>query len=401
MSNSLTIIGAGPAGMSAALFAARRGTAVTLIEGNPTVGRKLLVTGAGRANLTNRNVSAERYTCSDPAWMETVLTRFGYAELTAFLAQTGILTYTTPDGWCYPLSESAQTVVDAFACALDEAGVTLRLDHKVTSIRSTSRGFELSFKTQRSLWCEQLLVAAGGSAYPDLGSRGQLFPMLQQLGHTVIPPRPALAPVTCDMTPWRALQGVRLDAKVRLYDGSALIAESCGNLIFTSWGLNGPAVMDLSHHISARPNGRLRLELNPLFASEEALRALLREKRRSSTPLRVLLGATLPPKLPPVVIQMAGFAPDVRVNEIPEQALPYLFALLTALPFTVTGTRGFEFCQVSAGGVPVSEVDPQTMRSRILPNLLLAGETLDVVGPCGGYNLHFAFSSGAIAGMGA
>jgi predicted flavoprotein YhiN len=115
----------------------------------------------------------------------------------------------------------------------------------------------------------------------------------------------------------------------------------------------------------------------------------------------VLLGATLPPKLPPVVIQMAGFAPDVQVNEIPEQALPYLFALLTALPFTVTGTRGFEFCQVSAGGVPVSEVDPQTMRSRILPNLLLAGETLDVVGPCGGYNLHFAFSSGAIAGMGA
>ena len=387
--------------MTAALFAAHQGAAVTLIDGNSTVGRKLLVTGAGRANLTNRNVTAQRYTCSDPAWMETVLARFGYAELTAFLAQIGILTYTTPDGWCYPLSESAQTVVEAFTAALEEADVTLRLDHKVTSIRNTSRGFELSFKTQRPLWCEQLLVAAGGAAYPDLGSRGQLFPLLQQLGHTILPPRPALAPVTCDMTPWRALQGVRLDAKVRLYDGSALIAETCGNLIFTAWGLNGPAVMDLSHHISARPKSQLRLELNPLFASEEALRALLREKRHSPTPLRVLLGSVLPPKLPPVVIQMAGFAPDVRVNEVPEQALPYLFALLTALPFTVTGTRGFEFCQVSAGGVPVSEVDPLTMRSTIVPNLLLAGETLDVVGPCGGYNLHFAFSSGAIAGMGA
>jgi len=399
MSGNLTIIGAGPAGMTAALFAAHHGAAVTLIEGNPTVGRKLLVTGAGRANLTNRNVAAARYTCSDPAWMETVLARFGYAELTAFLAQIGILTYTTPDGWCYPLSESAQTVVEAFSAALEEAGVTLQLDHKVTSIRNTSRGFELSFKTQRSLWCEQLLVAAGGAAYPDLGSRGQLFPLLQQLGHTILPPRPALAPVTCDMTPWRALQGVRLDAAVRLFAGSQLLAETTGNLIFTAWGLNGPAVMDLSHHVSARPGADLRLELNPLFASEGALRALLRDQRHSETPLNVLLGAALPPKLPPLVLERLGFAADTRIRDVSDQALTRLFALLTALPFTVSGVRGFEYCQVSAGGVPVNEVDPLTMRSRLLPGLQLAGEILDVTGPCGGYNLHFAFASGAIAGM--
>jgi predicted Rossmann fold flavoprotein len=202
------------------------------------------------------------------------------------------------------------------------------------------------------------------------------------------------------MTPWRALQGGRLDVQAKLYEGSQLLAETTGNLIFTAWGLNGPAVMDLSHHVSARPGANLRLELNPLFASEAQLRALLREKQGSPTPLAVLLGAVLPPKLPPVLIKMAGFAPDVRVNQVPAKALPYLFALLTALPFTVTGTRGFEFCQVSAGGVPVSEVDPLTMRSLLVPNLLLAGETLDVVGPCGGYNLHFAFSTGALAGMG-
>ena len=400
MAKDLTIIGAGPAGMTAALFAARGGAQVTLFDGNASVGRKLLVTGAGRANLTNRELSASLYTCADAAWLEGVFARFGYPELLAFLESIGVLTYTTHDGWCYPLSESAQTVVDAFAAALEEAGVRLLLDHKVVSIRNTNPGFEVGFKTQRPHACGNLLVAAGGAAYPALGSRGQLFPMLESLGHTVLPPRPALAPLTCDMPPWRALQGVRLDAQAKLYEGSQLLAETTGNLIFTAWGLNGPAVMDLSHHVSARPGANLRLELNPLFASEAQLRTLLREKQGSPAPLAVLLGAVLPPKLPPVLIKMAGFAPDVRVNQVPAKALPYLFALLTALPFTVTGTRGFEFCQVSAGGVPVSEVDPLTMRSLLVPNLLLAGETLDVVGPCGGYNLHFAFTTGALAGMG-
>lgn len=399
MTRELTIIGAGPAGMTAALFAARSGARVTLIDGNPVVGRKLLVSGAGRANLTNRGLAAARYACKDPAWLADVLSHFGYDEAIHFFESIGVLTYCTPDGWCYPLSESAQTVVSAFNAALESAGVRLLLDHKVTSMRKMQQGFEIGFKTQRPLTSPALLVAAGGAAYPTLGSRGQLFPLLEELGHHIIPPRPALAPLTCDMTPWRALQGVRLDAAVRLFAGSQQLAETTGNLIFTAWGLNGPAVMDLSHHVSARPGADLRLELNPLFASEGALRALLRDQRHSETPLNVLLGAALPPKLPPLVLERLGFAADTRMRDVSDQALTRLFALLTALPFTVSGVRGFEYCQVSAGGVPVNEVDPLTMRSRLLPGLQLAGEILDVTGPCGGYNLHFAFASGAIAGM--
>lgn len=401
MAKELTIIGAGPAGMTAALFAARAGAKVTLIEGNASVGRKLLVTGAGRCNLSNQNAKAESYTCEDGQWIQQVLSRFGYAELLDFLESVGILTCATIDGWCYPLSESAQTVVDAFAAALEQADVSLLLDHKVTSIRNTGHGFEIGFKTQRAVECETLLVAAGGAAYPTLGSRGQLFPMLKELGHTIHPVVPALAPVTCEMSAYSRLQGVRLDANVKLYEDQELLAETTGNLIFTSWGLNGPAVMDLSHHISTRPDARLRLALNPLFASEAALRSLVREKRYTSTLLTILLGAALPPKLAMAVLPMAGLTIHAKVNEVSDADLEKVFALLTALPFKVTGVRGFEYCQVSAGGVPVSEVDPATMRSRVVPNLLLAGETLDVVGPCGGYNLQFAFSTGAIAGMGA
>lgn len=401
MAKELTIIGAGPAGMTAALFAARAGAKVTLIEGNASVGRKLLVTGAGRCNLSNQNAKAESYTCEDGQWIQQVLSRFGYAELLDFLESVGILTCATIDGWCYPLSESAQTVVDAFAAALEQADVSLLLDHKVTSIRNTGHGFEIGFKTQRAVECETLLVAAGGAAYPTLGSRGQLFPMLKELGHTIHPVVPALAPVTCEMSAYSRLQGVRLDANVKLYEDQELLAETTGNLIFTSWGLNGPAVMDLSHHISTRPDARLHLALNPLFASETALRSLVREKRYTSTLLTILLGAALPPKLAMAVLPMAGLTIHAKVNEVSDADLEKVFALLTALPFKVTGVRGFEYCQVSAGGVPVSEVDPATMRSRVVPNLLLAGETLDVVGPCGGYNLQFAFSTGAIAGMGA
>lgn len=399
MHTPLTIIGAGPAGMTAALFAARSGEKVRLIDANEQVGRKLLVTGSGRANLTNQRMDAGRYTCANPAWMQTLLGRFGHPELIDFLNEIGVLTYSTSDGWCYPLSESAQTVVETFANALRLAGVELVLNTRVTAIRKSPAGFDLDLSSGATLSTQRLIVAAGGRAYPTLGSRGELFPFLKTLGHTIIPLSPALAPVTCDMKPYKSLSGIRLDAHVSLFENSSLLAETTGNLIFTDWGLNGPAVMDLSYHISARPSARLELTLNPLFAAEPALRDLIARKRTTPTQLRTLLGAALPPKLAPVLLARAGLTPDALVNQVNEYQLEKLLRICTALPFRVTGVRGFEYCQVSAGGVPVSEVDALNMRSLIVPGLSLVGETLDVVGPCGGYNLQFAFSSGAVAGM--
>jgi predicted Rossmann fold flavoprotein len=399
MSNNVTIIGAGPSGMTAALFASRAGAHVRLVDSNPTVGRKLLVTGSGRANLTNQRMDANKFTCADPIWIQTLLGIFGHGELIHFLESIGVLTFSTADGWCYPISESAQTVVDAFENALKLAKVDLVLNTKVKDINSSQQGYTLTLDSGEALNCERLIVAAGGKAYPTLGSRGELFGSLKALGHSILPLAPALAPVTCEMSSYKKLLGVRLDAHASLYHGDTLLAETTGNLIFTQWGLNGPAVMDLSHHISTRPEASIELRLNLLSTNEPALRALFNNQRNTSTPLRVLLGSVLPPKVPPVLLSMAGFPVTVLVNELDDAQIEKLFHLLTALPLKVTGVRGFEYCQISAGGVSVSEVDPLTMQSRITPNLTLVGETLDVVGPCGGYNLHFAFSSGAIAGM--
>jgi len=201
------------------------------------------------------------------------------------------------------------------------------------------------------------------------------------------------------MSSWKALSGVRFDARASLYENSSLLAETTGNLILTEWGLNGPAVMDLSHHISTRSNVKLELRLNPLFNSEVELHDLITRKRSTDTPLRVLLASVLSPKLPPVLIARAGYPLDVPINELNDEQTEKVLKIATSMPFKVTGVRGFEYCQVSAGGVPVSEVDPLNMRSRLISGLTLVGETLDVVGPCGGYNLQYAFSSGAVAGM--
>jgi predicted Rossmann fold flavoprotein len=401
---TIAVIGAGPAGMAAALAAAGRGAAVTIFERNSDVGRKLLVTGSGRCNLTNAAVAPEKYSCADPAWMGTLLGRFGVRELTGFLRQIGVPAYSTSDGWYYPLSNSAHSVVAAFHQALLQAKVTLRMKTQVRDIHSAKNEWILSFAGEgggpdKSF--RKVIVAAGGMAYPTLGSRGELFPILRNLGHTLLPKRPALAPVIVELGPLVHLQGVRLDAGVEVWQGANRIAGSAGNIIFTEWGLNGPGVMNLSHFISADPRGEFELSLDFLRFFDAEFSDLLQAKRATPTPLNVFLAAFFSPKTAALLPQLAGLTEGTGLDQLEEGALQKLIRSLRDVRLRVKGVKGFDVCQVSAGGIPVTEADPQTMESRIAAGLHLAGETLDAVGPCGGFNLHFAFASGALAGSAA
>lgn len=397
------IVGAGPAGMMAALQAAAQGARVTLYDTNRTVGRKLLVTGNGRCNLTNSSVTAARYATTDPAFLETVLGRFGRMELIAALQELGIPTYATVDGWYYPLSNSAAAVVEAFAAALDQSGVELCLQTKISDIRPGVEGFVLEVGgPSHAHTVQRVIVAAGGKAYPSLGSRGECFPLLERMGHTIVPVRPALAPIRAQVKQFHKLQGVRLDVGLALYKGDQKLGRTVGNLMFTQFGFSGPAAMDLSHLVSAHLGGGdlcLTLDLIPRHLPE--LRQLIARKRSQPIPLSVVLGAVLPVKIPPVFQGLAGLPAGTRLSQVADQDLERLLGLLTGISVEVKGTRGFQFSQVSTGGVPVTEVDPQSMESRRVRGLYLAGEVLDVVGPCGGYNLQFAFTSGALAGMAA
>ncbi len=400
----IAIIGAGASGMAAALQAAWNGAAVTLFERNESVGRKLLVTGSGRCNITNESVKAAKYTCADPAWMKTLLQAFGLRDLLAMLSSIGIPVQKTSDGWYYPLSNSAQSVVEAFSSALQLAGVQVVCQAQVTSLRAGKQGFLVQYsmdgKKQKQP-CEQVIVSAGGAAYPSLGSRGELFPMLEHLGHTVLPKRPALAPLVVTLGSLRALQGMRLNVGASLWNGSRQLAAARGNLIFTEWGLNGPAVMDISHHVSANPGANLELSLNLLEYVQEDFDHLLAQKRESDIPVHIFLDAFFPPKVSAVYLKNARLPDDTPLRRVDDSALERLIERLKNTRLLVKDVRGFEFCQVSAGGVPVNEVDPRTLESLRVKNLFLTGETLDVVGPCGGYNLQFAFSSGALAGRAA
>lgn len=392
------IIGAGPAGMMAALEACKSGAEVLLFDGNLSVGRKLLVTGSGRCNLTNSAVAADRYHCPDRSWIGAVLKGFGHDDLLRYLREIGVLTYATADGWCYPRSESAAAVTAIFDAVLHQAGIEIHTSTLIKAIKRSGQGFVITSHTSQSFKVDRLVIASGGKAYPSLGSDGALFPVLQKMGHRIVPVLPALAPILADMKAYHKLQGVRLDAQVSLYEKNSLLGSAIGNLIFTEWGLNGPAVMDLSHLVSARIGADLRLELNLLFDCEADLRGMIKKQREHPVSLSVLLGSALPPKVPPVVLNMAGILADVIIKDMSQDQLEKTLFLLTHLPFRVTGVRGFEYCQVSSGGVAVDEVDPRSMQSKIIPGLFFAGEILDVTGPCGGYNLQFAFSSGFLAG---
>jgi predicted Rossmann fold flavoprotein len=401
---TVAVIGAGASGMMAALLAARRGAAVTLFERNSQVGRKLLVSGSGRCNITNAAAAAPKYACADPAWLDTLFSYFGVDDLLGLLGEIGIAVYHTPDGWYYPRSDSAQTVVDAFASALQIAGVRLRAGAQATGISRSRGGFNLRIRQdgpEKDEFFERVIVSAGGKAYPSLGTRGELFPALEQVGHTVLPKRPALAPLLVDLGPLHELQGVRLDAGVTLYEGKACLAAASGNLIFTQFGINGPAVMDVSYQVSARPSASLTLALDLLDFHRREFNNLLGRLRSTPAPVRVLLGAFFPPKVGALYLRLAKLPADARLDQIEDRSLDRLVASLQDTRLAVKGVRDFEYCQVSAGGVPVTEVDPQTLESRRVPGLYLTGETLDVVGPCGGYNLQFAFSSGALAGLAA
>jgi hypothetical protein len=294
--------------------------------------------------------------------------------------------------------------VDTFAAALELAGVEVYARHKIVSIRRAQGKFTLGADCPdgaRTYAVERVVVASGGKAHPALGSRGECFPLLEKLGHTVVPVHPALVPIRADVKRFHKLQGVRMDVGLALFQEDEKLGQTEGNMLFTQFGFSGPAPMDLSHLVSTRAGASLRLTIDLIPRGLEELRQLVARKRAEPVPLRVVLGAVLPVKVPPVFLGLVGLSPDVRLDRVSDRDVEKLLALLTGVSVRVKGTREFKFSQLSTGGVPVMEVDPRSMASRRVPGLYLAGEVLDVVGPCGGYNLQFAFGSGAIAGMAA
>ena len=395
----IAIIGAGPAGIMAALEARKKQADVLLIDANPSVGRKLAATGSGRCNLTNTHAQPERYHTSSPKNLMKIFSKFGNENLIAWLENLGIFTYATEDGWVYPISNSAQNVVDILAAHLIDAGIEKYPQTFITNLQLTGNKFKLSTQdSSRSFIAEQVIIATGGPAYPQLGARDNIYTILKRLGHTILPVKPALAPVLTDAKSFHKLQGVRLDAGTTLMTEGREIGRTAGNIIFTSWGLNGPGVMDLSHLVSLHSNEELELRLDFLPNQPERLQELIQKQIRSSIPFCLILESFLPSKVAYFLLEQCQISKEKTVNQINESEISRVLQALHNQIIIIKGVKGFKECQLSIGGVPLSEIDPDNMQSLKVPGLYLAGEILDVNGPCGGYNLQWAFTSGFVAG---
>lgn len=396
------IIGGGAAGLAAAVFLSRlsggRLTAVVLEKG-PRVGKKLLATGNGTCNLSNRHATVAHYHGQDPHFAVPALAAFPPAETVAFFTAIGVECVERENGRIYPLCAQAGAVLDCLRLTLAAEGTPEECSAPVTAIRPVPGGFLLYKEdgTQRAV--RRVLVCVGGAASPALGGSADGYGLLTALGHTRTPLFPAIVQVRTDPSFVKAAKGVRVDAQIRFERQGRTVAEETGEVLFTEYGLSGPAVMQASRCVAdweRRRQGTMTAVLNLLsgFGGAALIDCL---RRRAALPGRTvadLLTGLLHKRLGQTVLRAIGYTEwNAPVSALREGDLRRIAEGLAGWRIPVQGTQGMGGAQVTAGGIATAEFDPQTMQSRLIPGLYAAGEVLDIDGDCGGYNLQWAWAS--------
>jgi hypothetical protein len=405
-SAGVVIVGAGPAGLMAAIAAAERGRRAVVLEQLRRPGAKLLASGGGRCNLANTLPPAEfmaRFG-RQGRFMQPALAAMDAAGLRRFLEALGVATH-APDGFhVYPVSDSAVTVQSALWRRARELGAEVRLGVRVAGLWMEAgrlRGLETS---AGRVGARQVIVATGGRGYPALGGGAAGYDLARQAGHTVVEPTPALVPLVVRETWVRSCAGASLScARVRIVAAGEPRAGVAGEVLFTHTGISGPVILDLSGDVAVllrkQESVPLLMDLAPGTTPAHWRRRL--EEWRASDPRKTVVGLLdrhLPRSLASAVAALAGIGPMVRPTRLTVRSRDLVTKLLTAIPLTVTGTEGWDRAMVTRGGVSLKEVDPRTLASRRAAGLSFAGEVLDLDGPSGGFNLQWAFSSGRLAG---
>jgi predicted Rossmann fold flavoprotein len=403
----VAVVGAGAAGLLAAIRAAERGRRTILLEKNRKPGVKILMSGGTRCNIThatdNRGI-VEAY--GPPGrFLHSALAALSVQDTIDFFEAEGVATKTEPTGKVFPVSNKATDVLNALLRCLRRSGATLALGEPVLDVQPSPAGFTL-ITPQRILGAARLILTSGGRSYPGSGTTGDGYGFAVRFGHTIVAPRPALVPIRVAV-PWIAeLRGVSVpDVSVRvLEEGESrkCLASRRGSFLFAHFGLSGPVVLDVSRAVSGHPwPDALLLELDLLPSVRETdLDDYLRKESLASgkRQLAVVLAAHLPRRLCDVLLTQAGLPADRRAAGLSRVDRARLVQAVKRLILPVAGTLGFEKAEVTAGGVALDEVDSRTMQSKLAPGLFIAGEVLDLDGPIGGYNFQAAWSTGWLAG---
>lgn len=408
----VAVVGAGPAGMLAAVRAAERGRATILLDKNREPGVKILLSGGTRCNLTHATDARGIVEAFGPSgrFLHSALAALGPQQVIDLFARDGVPTKIELGGKVFPASDRASDVRAALLRRVRRSGCALAMAEPLENIVPTDVGFQL-VTAKRSLQASRVVLATGGQSYPACGTTGDGYRWAAAMGHRIVPPHTALAPITSH-APWcLALQGITLpDVEAEVVDSRQERRERRrrgstarrGAMLFTHFGVSGPVVLDLSHHVSGHPCPTelvLRCDLLPTVRQEE-IEAVLDEAVSKNGKRRVaaLLDPWLPHRLSETLVTLSQTPLDLTAAEFSKAGRRRLADLVKKLEIPIAGTMGFRKAEVTAGGVALDQVDSRTLQSKLVPGLFFAGELLDLNGPVGGFNFQAAFSTGWLAG---
>lgn len=397
--------------MMAAYAAAESGHAVTLLEQNEKLGKKLFITGKGRCNLTNASDMEQLFAnvVSNRKFLYSAFYSYDNEQVISFFESHGMPTKTERGNRVFPVSDHSSDVIAALSAALRGQHVEVLLHTKVKRLLLEKRdeekrvtGVELADHTK--MHADAVIVATGGISYPSTGATGDGYRMAEESGHKMVSPTPALVPMEMK-EPWvRDLQGLSLrNVRMSVTRGKKKLYEDFGEMLFTHFGVSGPLVLSASGCIPAKAFDQelsMTIDLKPALDVEQLDHRILREfDEMKNKQFKNSLGHLLPAKMIPVMIALSGIDPDTKVNEISREQRQNLLHLFKNMPLTITGLRDFKEAIITKGGVSVKDINPSTMESKLVQGLYFCGEVLDLDALTGGYNLQIAWSTGHLAGI--
>jgi predicted Rossmann fold flavoprotein len=397
----MIIIGGGAAGLCAAITAARNGIQVTVLEQNNKIGKKILVSGNGKCNITNAHISPERFHTQNPEFIEKVLQGYGVESVKNFFDSLGLPLIEGKERKMFPMSLQASTIREILEYEAEALGVEIITECEVTAIKKEKGSFVLQ-TSQGNFACEKLLLASGSPAAPQLGGSDSGLQFAESMGHTLIPSHPALTQLVSEDKWVKQASGVKVVGIVKLYANGETITEKKGDLLFTNYGISGLAILDISREVSTRLANyeycELNLDLMPELSKEKLTNFLMKRiQKESQKPITLWLRGIINKKLIHIILEQSKCQAKTE-RELNRKEIGKLVYAIKNLKLPISDTKGFKGAEVATGGVDTCEVDPETMESKLVPNLYFAGEILDVDGDRGGFNFHFAWVSGLRVG---
>ncbi len=404
----MAIIGAGAAGLATGIFARRSNPAlrVAVLDGAARPGAKILVSGGSRCNVTNAVVTDADFNGGRPAIIRNILRGFPVDETVAFFREIGVPLHEEPGGKLFPDTNRSRDVLEALLAELHRTGGELRTEHRVTEIGRSGDGFDI--ETSRGpLFARAVVLATGGQSLPKTGSDGWGYEAARRLGHTIVPTTPALVPLV--LAPHQpggihdTISGVSLPARIDVRVDGRITARITGSLLWTHFGLSGPAALDASRHwLRARIEER-PVSLTASFRPDATFDSLDRAwislaASRPRLTVQSALSYDMPDSMAAAVLGHLAITADAPLAELSRDDRRRIVRALVEWPLPVVDTRGYDFAEVTAGGVMLPEIDPSTMASRVCPGLYLVGEILDADGRIGGFNFQWAWATARRAG---